>query len=384
MKTVMVFNMDDLKALLAKSNIWYTRHYEEYFDRVYVLYLRGEPQESVTRGRTTLISLATGRGKLDFLLTPYRVYRAARELRPTTYVTLDIIWGWWLMLLVRLLTRARVHLSPQINPWEIHRTSGRSITGVMPVWLERFSVWLSLLFASRLLTARGFGNFKRWMSEHPVAGRKLVVVDTVVEALPPPAFFERMAALGAAPGPARARENFETICVGRLHPEKLMDGLVRMVRAVKDRRDGGAPPVTLTLVGDGPQRAELERMARDLGVADLVRFTGQVRNEELPDYLARASAYVSSYTGMSFREAALFGLPIVSYEVDWLSGFLLHEDTVLLAPVGDHEELARQVARLADDGELYARLARNLKDYAWKMWSPLKLRDSMGEAFGED
>ena len=109
-----------------------------------------------------------------------------------------------------------------------------------------------------------------------------------------------------------------------------------------------------------------------------------MRNEELPDYLARASAYVSSYTGMSFREAALFGLPIVSYEVDWLSGFLVHEETVLLAPVGDHEELARQVARLADDEELYARLARNLKEYAWKMWSPLKLRDSMSEAFGED
>jgi hypothetical protein len=52
--------------MLAKGNVWYVRHYEAYFDRVYVAYMFGSPHEPVTNGNTTLVSLGSGRGqKMD-------------------------------------------------------------------------------------------------------------------------------------------------------------------------------------------------------------------------------------------------------------------------------------------------------------------------------
>jgi glycosyltransferase involved in cell wall biosynthesis len=87
---------------------------------------------------------------------------------------------------------------------------------------------------------------------------------------------------------------------------------------------------------------------------------------------------------MSLREAALCGLPVVAYDMDWLHGFLKHEETAIMIPPGDHDEMGRQVLRLCSDAELRERLSRNVKELAWRLWSPLGLRESLRQMFEND
>ncbi len=79
------------------------------------------------------------------------------------------------------------------------------------------------------------------------------------------------------------------------------------------------PGHTLLIVGDGPDRALLERLAREHGVADRVRLVGLVAQTELPDYYAAADALVlaSSREGWAnvLLEAMACGTPVVATRV---------------------------------------------------------------------
>lgn len=168
-----------------------------------------------------------------------------------------------------------------------------------------------------------------------------------------------------------------------MQQQKLVDLLPKMMGAIK--RFGGAAgaPVKLTIVGDGPERAEVERLADELGVRQSIEFAGHVDNENIPAHMLRADAYISTIGGMAFREAALYGLPIVTYDIDWVRGYLKHGEDALTVPAGDYEEMARQVLRLAGDDELRERVAKNMKELAWRAWTPLHLRESRRRVFEE-
>ena len=96
---------------------------------------------------------------------------------------------------------------------------------------------------------------------------------------------------------------------GRLHPQKNLDLLLRAWPGVAAR--AGA---TLILVGDGPDRARLEALARELGIADRVHFAGAVADPS--DHLRAAGVFVlpSVAEGMSnsLLEAMSTGLACVA------------------------------------------------------------------------
>src|SRR5213083_1950424 len=113
MKTVMIYVTDSIDVILAKSNTWYICHYETYFDKVYMVYLRSTAHEPLVQGKTKLVSLGSGRSKLDFLLAPFRLYRFAREIRPAVYITSDQIWSWWISWMMQIFLGAHIYLMPQ-------------------------------------------------------------------------------------------------------------------------------------------------------------------------------------------------------------------------------------------------------------------------------
>jgi glycosyltransferase involved in cell wall biosynthesis len=382
MKTVVIYVADSIDLILDKSNAWYIRHYEVYFDKVYMVYLRGTAHEPLVQGRTTLVALGTGRSKLDFLLAPFRLYKFAKKTKPTVYITSDQIWSWWISWAMQLFLGARIYLMPQFMPEQIYKSSKRSVSMIFPIWLERMLIWLSFFFANRVLTGNCFGNYTHWLLSNPIARRKTIVAETLPEALPPPAFIEKVKALNGIRSQASLGqdEDINLIYVGRLQHQKLVDDLIRMMPLLTEQTPDQSS-VILTLVGDGPEREYLEKLVDELNVRPVVNFAGQVRNEDLPEYLLRSHVYVSPLTGMSLREAALCGLPIVAYDMDWLHGFLKHEETALMIPPGNYNELARQVARLSRDNELRQRLSRNIKELAGRLWSPQGLRESLRQVF---
>jgi len=104
------------------------------------------------------------------------------------------------------------------------------------------------------------------------------------------------------PGVPRTRE---LIFVGRLVSEKGVSLLLRGVRMLVDRKVS----LTLTVVGDGPERGKLEGIARELGVADKVVFAGIKRGTELVELLNKHKVMVVPSQGQeTFGIVALEGL----------------------------------------------------------------------------
>jgi glycosyltransferase involved in cell wall biosynthesis len=369
-RRLLLFTLTRLEDMLAKGNLWYVRHYEAYFDEVHVVYLLGRPQPVLTQGGTSLVPLGTGRPLIDLFAAPWRLYRYARRIGPSAYLTADQVFSWWVAALVRIVLRARITLMPVCQPEVIYASTGKALSA-LPIAVERLFVSLSFRAADRVLTGRAFGGFVDWLKGKPRLASKLIVVDSLAEALPAPGFLDTMARVSRGEPPARP----EIVYVGRLSPEKLVEDLVLMMAELKP--DG----LRLVVVGDGPSRAALERLARDEGVADAVVFTGTVPNEDLPPRLKRALAFVSTMTGTSLREAALCRTPIVAYDVDWVKGVFQHGHDALLVAPGDRRALAAEVRRLQKDPELRSRLAHNVGILADRLWSPAALRPSLAAAF---
>jgi glycosyltransferase involved in cell wall biosynthesis len=83
----------------------------------------------------------------------------------------------------------------------------------------------------------------------------------------------------------------------------------------------------LFLIGDGPQRSKMEKLVRDLKIADKVVFTGRIPHEEIPDWHRKLDVYVSLSTcresfGVSLVEAMSSGSCIVASDADGFSEVL--------------------------------------------------------------
>lgn len=163
--------------------------------------------------------------------------------------------------------------------------------------------------------------------------------------------------------PAKQGDGLTVLTLGRLSPgarykgyDRLIDVVARLPRDVVAR---------LVIAGDGPIRAELEDRARDLGVADRVRFTGSIREDDLPAIYRSSDVFaLITHAGpgagegipLTPLEAAACGKPILvgdqdgSREAaeDGVSGFVL--------PPFDLDAIADRLTRLARDPDLRRRM----------------------------
>jgi glycosyltransferase involved in cell wall biosynthesis len=147
-----------------------------------------------------------------------------------------------------------------------------------------------------------------------------------------------------------------------------------------------AAGVRLTLAGDGPERTALEALARELGVADRVRFLGAVPHDEVPALYAGADAFClpSFAEGLPtvLIEAMACGLPVVATNV--MGTAELVEDGVsgYVVPPARPDRIAAALRALAEDPELRARTgaagrARVERDYE-QTAAIARLRDALG------
>ena len=118
--------------------------------------------------------------------------------------------------------------------------------------------------------------------------------------------------------PTDAESNHQLLFVGRLKdgkgPHYLLDAFGRLATAY--------PGLSLTLVGDGPLRSELETQAAQLGVSDRVEFLGEVPNDELPRLYNESLAFVlpslSEGLPRTVLEAMACGTPVVTSDLEQL------------------------------------------------------------------
>jgi glycosyltransferase involved in cell wall biosynthesis len=224
------------------------------------------------------------------------------------------------------------------------------------------------------LTAHGSGEFMDVVGFHlaeKVAGALFVATVgqygmTQVMNASDPAHWSKIVVLPLGvdveafrPRQARQREladPFRLLSVGRLSAPK---GYPILIEAVVLLRARGRN-VRLTLVGEGPERANLERLIALRGLGDCVRFPGACNHDRLADYYQSSDAFVLS----SFLE----GVPVVLMEAmamelpcvaPWITGVpeIIENDVEgLLVPPASADAIADAVERLMEDREGARRL----------------------------
>lgn len=144
--------------------------------------------------------------------------------------------------------------------------------------------------------------------------------------------------------------------VGRLSDEKGFDSLIR---ATVDLRRAGRP-VRLWIAGEGPARADLERLVAELACGDFVRLLGHVADPR-PLYEAMDAYVLSSIReGLPnvVLEAMAMQVPVVATRVAGVPTLVEDGASGLIVEPGDRAALTRGIERLVDSPELRDRLAR--------------------------
>lgn len=150
---------------------------------------------------------------------------------------------------------------------------------------------------------------------------------------------------------AELRAKDDTLVIGtiaRLDPVKDIRTMIESIALL--RRDG--IPVVLAIVGDGAERAALDREAEKPGVADIVRFLGH--RDDARAWLAGCDVYANSsiHEGVSLTilEAMSAALPIVATRVGGTPE-IVDQDCGVLVPARDPASMARALQELAGDAE---------------------------------
>lgn len=226
---------------------------------------------------------------------------------------------------------------------------------------RRGGPWRSLLL-SGLAHAGAVNVMARAQHEVLVANR---LYDGPIEVIP----CGVTPTLASRPRPASAeRRSLELLYVGRLVPGKGVSDLIDAFGRVAE----SLPAARLTVAGAGQERAELQARASTLGIADRVRFLGEVPHEAALGLMAESDLFVlPSYaegSPLSVTEALALGTPVVGTTVGAMPE-LVGEDGILVEP-GDIAALADAIVELAEDDQrrrligVQAR-ARIGHDYAW-------------------
>src|SRR3989339_237451 len=125
-------------------------------------------------------------------------------------------------------------------------------------------------------------------------------------------------------------------------------------------------PAKLVLVGDGPDRSECERLARELDIHKDVVFLG--KQDSLTEILNAADIFLmpsqSESFGLSALEAMACGLPVVSSSIGGLPELVIHNETGYIAEIGDVERMSKYAVDLLTNEKKYNIFAKNSLDRA--------------------
>jgi glycosyltransferase involved in cell wall biosynthesis len=169
----------------------------------------------------------------------------------------------------------------------------------------------------------------------------------------------------------------DIIFIGRLSPIKRADLLLKAVKDVQRQN----PNISVTIVGDGPLREFLGKMASEIGISENVSFIGHQKNVE--EWLRKAKVFVltsdSEGLSLALMEAMLCGVPAVVSKVgdleelveDGINGYLVAERTPE-AFAKRLEELLTNEGRLAQFSEAAHRSAKRYEiSAAVQLWDEI-------------
>lgn len=159
-------------------------------------------------------------------------------------------------------------------------------------------------------------------------------------------------------------------------------GCVLKAFALIQQRDETA---SLTIVGDGSQRQELEALARELNLRH-TQFTGLANLERMAELYDAAEVFLNGSEidsmPISILEAFASGLPVVTTDAGGIPWIVADKETGLMVRRGDYQALAAAALRLLEDEELTTALVTNARRECEK-YSWANVRDEWLKLYGE-
>ncbi|MEM6504481.1 MAG: glycosyltransferase [Planctomycetota bacterium] len=213
------------------------------------------------------------------------------------------------------------------------------------------------ILANRLLIKRtdkitAVGRFvkKALIKNEGLPGQRIEVVHNGIEPGPEPDEAERIRARQLL-----AIDNVRPVVmqVARFHPVKDHGTALRAWSIVHAKM----PNALLVLIGDGPERDNLEQLVEQLNLQDAVRFTGAVENvrELIPAADLCMLTSLSEGLSVTLLEAMAANKPIVATDVGGNPEVVVDGETGLLAPRGDIEAVAQSILKLLPNAPYTAR-----------------------------
>jgi 1,2-diacylglycerol 3-alpha-glucosyltransferase len=151
--------------------------------------------------------------------------------------------------------------------------------------------------------------------------------------------------------------------VGRLGPEKNLPFLLRSFAGTAAAFNFAR----LLIIGDGPERDNLEDLVQNMGIGDKVNFTGMVPYEHLPGYLASVDAFVTSSVTevhpLSVIEAMAAGLPVLGIRSPGVGDSIKDGVTGLLAS-NDLAAFTAKMVYLVTDRALRCKMGEQARQAA--------------------
>lgn len=263
------------------------------------------------------------------------------------------------------------------------------LAGFLPGAAPRYVSWVHGEDLSAALTSREHG----WLARRVCLTAAAVIANShftarLVETLGVPPTRIRVVYPGVDPSRfrpdvpplvlpgLRPAANPVLLSVGRLQRRKGHDTVIEAITALRDE----LPQLQYLIAGNGQERARLETLASDRGVADRVTFLGEVGDTELPGLYAASDIFVMPNRGdahdvegfgIVFLEAAATGRPSIGGRSGGAPEAVLDGQTGLLVNGTDQLELAQAIRTLAASPSLRigmgsAGRARILESFTWE------------------
>lgn len=150
--------------------------------------------------------------------------------------------------------------------------------------------------------------------------------------------------------------------VGRLVERKGVRYLIEALETISGS-------TTLTIVGEGPERENLEKLAESKGIMDKIRFTGWVSEDGLTDLYQRCNLFIlpacidskgdTEGLGVVLIEAMGYKKPVIASNVGGIVDIVKDGETGLLVPEKDSGKLADAILKVLNDDTLACRLGEN-------------------------
>ena len=131
----------------------------------------------------------------------------------------------------------------------------------------------------------------------------------------------------------------------------------------------------LLLVGDGPDRSNVEQLTRDLGIQEAVRFLG--KQDPVQEILSIADLFLltsgSESFGLAPLEAMACGVPVVCSDVGGLPELVQGSEAGYLCPLGDMDSFSKACMKILTDDSLHRKMARYARDYVVRHYDTHKI-----------